>query len=584
MKISIVITTYNRLSSLTECLASLETQDYAANDYEIVVVSDGSSDGTLEFLKSYTPKCGFQWISQENQGQPTAQNVGVAAARGDLVLFMDDDCICDRGMLAAHAAAHQSAEKLVVLGTAVHHPESSSGTFRRLKLKRSGEGFRRLSTEGPNRADLMLCANTSIARQGALECPFDPSFRRIHDIEAGMRLWMRGYRLAFESRAIVWERFAKSIDSSRTDSYLQGKFEVILSQRFPEFRSIATLAGVSKGSLLKRAIRKFMGLHPHIAEFALKVCQRFAEQFSENDTWAGVAQKALSARLMLAMIAGGIDQAGSWSALEQQFGMCIPVLMYHNVGIPQAAEYPGLTMTPEAFEKQIAYLARKSYKTICPTDWLAWRSGGSTLPDRPVMLIFDDAYENLCVTAFPILERYGFRAACMVVTDFVGSTNRWEEGTGRPSFQLISEQAIREWSGRGIEFGGHTARHVDLRSVSEQEVQQEVGRCHEYLSDLLGKAPTSFAYPFGGYSASAYAQVNESFSMAFTTRQGLLSVGTDPHLVPRVSWPAHSGRLMTWCCLHLGINPKEKVREYWFGALAKIQKSMPSSRALCRVR
>jgi glycosyltransferase involved in cell wall biosynthesis len=79
LKISVVVTTYNRRHSLERCLSSLAAQDFLPRDYEIIVVADGCSDDTVELLRSFTPSCSFRWFEHSNQGQPASQNLGVAA-------------------------------------------------------------------------------------------------------------------------------------------------------------------------------------------------------------------------------------------------------------------------------------------------------------------------------------------------------------------------------------------------------------------------------------------------------------------------------------------------------------------------
>ncbi|OGW55928.1 MAG: hypothetical protein A2Y81_10500 [Nitrospirae bacterium RBG_13_43_8] len=95
MKISVVIPTYNRVHFLQECLESLEKQIFPKNDFEVVVVNDGSKDSTEEFLRSFRNKTALNCtlITQENRGVSHARNVGIQHAQGKYVAFSDDDCI-----------------------------------------------------------------------------------------------------------------------------------------------------------------------------------------------------------------------------------------------------------------------------------------------------------------------------------------------------------------------------------------------------------------------------------------------------------------------------------------------------------
>jgi glycosyltransferase involved in cell wall biosynthesis/peptidoglycan/xylan/chitin deacetylase (PgdA/CDA1 family) len=560
MKVSVVIPTYNRRPSLERCLASLRAQQFPFNEYEIVVVSDGCTDDTAELLRGFQPSCKFQWFEQQNQGAAAAQNRGVFAATGEVILFVDDDCICDQGLLAAHYESHQAAEKLVVIGPLTLHPESPPGVIHAMMKELEDAEFRRLSTVGPRRSDLMLCANSSVARHAALACPFDPTYKRIHDVEAGIRLWEKGYRPHFAPKAKVHEYYTKSASDMIRDSRNQGRFEVILTASHAAFKPQAAITRINEGNAFRRMLRKQLARHWRPCEFLLRPLYALADFFQAIPFSLAIAKRLLHALAGIAHLRGAIQEAGSWRKLEQDFGVRVPAIMYHNVGSPVSGEYPGLTTPTHEFEKQIRFLAKMGYKGIEPTEWLYWRETGASLPERPVILVFDDAYAEACHNAFPILERYGFNAACMVVTGSIGKSNRWDEQSGRPSFQLMSKREILDWSQRGIEFGGHTRDHSELPLVSDDEVNREVAACKQDLTDLLGSEPRSFAYPFGGVSPVAQAAARRHFDMAFTVWPGILNLATDPHLVPRISFLPGETRFGMWCRLRLGKNPYEVLR------------------------
>jgi peptidoglycan/xylan/chitin deacetylase (PgdA/CDA1 family) len=486
----------------------------------------------------------------------------VAAACGDIILFLDDDCICDPELLGVHHEAHTHADKLVVIGVVTLHPDSPRGTLYDLKRGDDPEGLRLRPGEDP-RAGLMLCANSSIARQGALDCPFDVTYKRIHDVEVGGRLRAKGYRPRFAPNAIVYEHFTKTVSGVLRDSNLQGKYEVILTTSQPGFKPFAGLAVMNEGNPAKRALRKRLAFYPRASEFVLRFGGSLLESVRVVPAFSRLAKRVLGARAMIAMLSGGIQEAGSWAKLEELFGGRIPVIMYHNVGSPRPDEFPGLTTPRSEFEAQISFLSRMGYKGIRPSEWLQWRDAAGTLPERPVMLVFDDAYAEACHNAFPVLERYGFGAACMVVTRYIGSTNRWDEEVGRPSLQLMSKSEILEWSEKGIEFGGHTSHHLELPTAPSDRIRQEIEECRDDLTELLGRAPTCFAYPFGQVSPEVQAAVRDHFELAFTVGQGVLHLNTDPHLVPRIFFLPGETRFGIWCRLRLGRNLIDVCQRRW---------------------
>jgi glycosyltransferase involved in cell wall biosynthesis/peptidoglycan/xylan/chitin deacetylase (PgdA/CDA1 family) len=559
MRISVVITTHNRRQLLAHCLESLAAQNFAAEDFEIIVIADGCADGTGDFLRGFKAPCTVQVIEHSNQGQAYSQNVGVAAACGDLILFMDDDCECTPELLAAHAQAHCGQEKLVVIGAVQLHPKSPPGIILQAKTRFSENRYQRLLAEVAGPADMMLCANSSIAREAALKNPFDPSYLRIHDIEAGVRLWEDGYRPRFARSAVVYEHFNKNAADIVRDSYYQGIFEVKLIRAHPAFKPLAEIVCMNQGNVIKRAVRKHLARHRAASDVFL----RLVNSLAIVPGMLKLAQTAMSARFVVALLSGAIREAGSWTALENIFGKRVPVVMFHNVGAPRAGEYPGLTTPIPEFKAQIDLISRMGYKTILPSDWSEWRARGGSLPVKPIMLVFDDAYAEAAENAFPLLERRGMCATCMVVTSCIGDKNRWDENSCRPSFQMMSSEAIREWSSRGIEFGCHSVTHPDMSKLTEDDALREVIRCKEDLTSLLGKTPIAFAYPFGRIGSGAYKAVREHFELGFTSWQGRLHLGTDPSLVPRIFFVPGETRFGMWCRLRLERNPMQVILVRW---------------------
>src|SRR4051794_40643233 len=106
--LSVIVPTHNRQSFLPGLLASLAKQDYPAERWELVIIDDGSSDGTPEYLASYSgekPR-NMEVISQPQSAVATARNNAVRAAHGRAVLFLDDDMIASPSLVREHACIH----------------------------------------------------------------------------------------------------------------------------------------------------------------------------------------------------------------------------------------------------------------------------------------------------------------------------------------------------------------------------------------------------------------------------------------------------------------------------------------------
>src|SRR5215467_993337 len=103
-EVSVVVPTHNRLEVLTQVLSALVRQE-GAPPFEVVVVDDGSTDGTAEWLRSRSFDLALRVLTQENRGPAAARNTGVAVAAGRWVAFLGDDTVPAVGWLAAHRAA-----------------------------------------------------------------------------------------------------------------------------------------------------------------------------------------------------------------------------------------------------------------------------------------------------------------------------------------------------------------------------------------------------------------------------------------------------------------------------------------------
>ena len=99
IKLSVIIPTFNRRRVLERTLPSLLTQDIPPDEYEIIVVIDGSTDGTADMLRGLRPKCACAYSSPCTVAQPAAGNMALQTAVGELVLFLDDDLLCSPGLL-----------------------------------------------------------------------------------------------------------------------------------------------------------------------------------------------------------------------------------------------------------------------------------------------------------------------------------------------------------------------------------------------------------------------------------------------------------------------------------------------------
>jgi peptidoglycan/xylan/chitin deacetylase (PgdA/CDA1 family) len=230
------------------------------------------------------------------------------------------------------------------------------------------------------------------------------------------------------------------------------------------------------------------------------------------------------------------DSVATHSAMAMSTGFragWYPVLAYHNVGSPGRDVYPEQTISPERFERHLAWLSGHGYVGIGLRDWIDRVGQGRSSTSGTLLITFDDGYAALAQHAFPLLLKYGFSACVFVVTGRLGKTNTWDEALGYQSHPLLSREEILFWAGRGIDFGAHGRTHADLTTLSPLECQREVLGSRDELGAIFNRVPLVFAYPYGHFNATAIACVRAGFRMAFSSRLGVNTSRTDPYRLRR---------------------------------------------------
>lgn len=207
-EVSVVIPTHNRLPVLTEVLSALVRQE-GAPPFEVVVVDDGSTDGTAEWLRSRSFDLTLRVFSQENRGPAAARNTGVAVSAGRWVAFLGDDTVPAVGWLAAHRATHRrhgDGPHLAVIGYTGWHPRMRLNPFLRY-INDHGLQFGYALIRDPEDVpfNFFYTSNLSLSRELLLAEPFDLRFPYAawEDIEVAYRLKKRGLHLVYESTARV---------------------------------------------------------------------------------------------------------------------------------------------------------------------------------------------------------------------------------------------------------------------------------------------------------------------------------------------------------------------------------------------
>jgi GT2 family glycosyltransferase len=232
-RVSVILPTYNRLDRLRRTLAALECQTLPADDFEVVIVSDGSRDGTDEYLRTLRTPLHVLPITQENQGVAGARNNGLRHARGEIVLFIDDDVVPIPSLIIEHLRVHAAAgANVVVLGPMITPAGFRMQPWVRWEQAMLAKQYADMQAgRWTPTARQFYTGNTSLARRHVLEAGgFDPAFRRAEDVELAYRLTRRGLRFLFNPDAIGYHYAERSFASWLAIPYAYGRNDVIFTR------------------------------------------------------------------------------------------------------------------------------------------------------------------------------------------------------------------------------------------------------------------------------------------------------------------------------------------------------------------
>jgi peptidoglycan/xylan/chitin deacetylase (PgdA/CDA1 family) len=214
----------------------------------------------------------------------------------------------------------------------------------------------------------------------------------------------------------------------------------------------------------------------------------------------------------------------------------IPILMYHSISKHATPKFKPFTVSPALLAEQMAYLHQRSYTTITVTQFVHARAQeGAALPERPVVLTFDDGFADFFTDALPVLQRYGFTATLYVTTAFINGTSHWLQREGEAARSMLAWDQLTEITARGIECGSHSHSHPQLDVLPLSVAINEIVQSKEIIEQHLGQEVSSFAYPFGYHTAALRRQVQKAgYTSACAVKFAMCSESTDRFALTRL--------------------------------------------------
>ena len=293
-RVSVVVATYDRPASIERLVRQLGEQQMGSDAFEIVVVDDGSAEGAAPRLERLSLPCALTVITQENAGAARARDRGIAAARGDLVVILDDDMQVAPDFLARHLSAHPAGSRRAVLGRLRLDPSRSFPLFERHHARvvdclASDILAGRWELEGTN----LYTGNVSFRREDYLAVGgFDPSLARSEDAELGIRLEKAGVMFHLsEAAGALHSSDHTSVPVWMRRAFEYGVWDLRIARKHPDlatanpWRFLFRVNPISRPLLLLSAVAPF--LTRPLARVAMRVALAVDRLGSERLALAG---------------------------------------------------------------------------------------------------------------------------------------------------------------------------------------------------------------------------------------------------------------------------------------------------------
>lgn len=226
----------------------------------------------------------------------------------------------------------------------------------------------------------------------------------------------------------------------------------------------------------------------------------------------------------------------------------VPILTYHHVN-PRPGDM--VTVTPEHFEAQMAFLAGAGYQTLFIGELLDWMAEKTILEQKAVVLTFDDGYLDNYRHAYPVLKKFGLKATIFLVTGWSGRERETEDRrrifshqecrqlqeSGTAGRMALTWPEARQLEEEGlVRVESHTHEHTKELFADVAALRESLRLSQEALQRHLGKKSTCLCWPGGRYNAASLEAAREfGFTACCTTERGVNVPGGDPWRLKRIT-------------------------------------------------
>jgi len=215
----------------------------------------------------------------------------------------------------------------------------------------------------------------------------------------------------------------------------------------------------------------------------------------------------------------------------------LPILMYHKI---LQDKNDGLTVSTDKLEKHFQYLQKKGYTPISFKELQKFQTGQLKLPKKPIILTFDDGYQNNYDFALPLLQKFNFKATIFLPVYYIGKVNEWD----KEHDPIMNYDTIKKCSETGlIEFGLHSYKHQSYKDMTIEEMKNDLQQCITNLNKNNIDYVKVLAYPYGAFPKKnivkkekmkdIFKQTNITFALRIKNRINKLPI-TDVYETKRI--------------------------------------------------
>lgn len=200
----------------------------------------------------------------------------------------------------------------------------------------------------------------------------------------------------------------------------------------------------------------------------------------------------------------------------------VPIICFHSINDDPSVKNP-IIISKDKFRQQLEAIRDNGYTTLTMSQLNDYLYKDKPIPEKSVVLTFDDGYRDNYTNAFPILKEFNMNATIFIIQSYLDRD------------EYLTAEQVKELSNSGIDIESHTVSHIDLPNLSYEDQLKELKDSKEKLENLINKPIISIAYPEGKYNDDTKrAFLEAGYSMGFTTERGYADRNDDSSQINRI--------------------------------------------------